>query len=81
MEEFLAETIVDFLCLIFTWLQNIDLSPVATAIETLTPYLQFSLFLLPAQTIGQIFNIIIIFWTMRLTIKTIKLFWDLIPIL
>lgn len=81
MGEFISGLIIDLVCALFGVLQNIDLSPVLTAIETLTPYFQFALFILPAETIAQIFSIIVAIWSMRLTIKAIKVFWELIPIL
>lgn len=76
MGEFIAGIVVDFITIVFGFLKNIDLSPVLTAIETLTPYFQFALYILPAETIAQIFTVVIAIWSMRLTIKAIKIIAD-----
>ena len=78
--ENIAEFVANGLSLIFEWFGGINLSPVATAIETLTPYIKTVLYILPANTIAQIFSIVIAIWSVRLTIKTIKLIWDLLPL-
>ena len=76
----IAELVANILSMIFDWFGGIDLSPVAEAIETLTPYIKGALYILPANTIAQIFSIVVAIWSIRLTIKTIKLVWDLLPI-
>ena len=76
----IAEFVANVLSIIFDWFGGIDLSPVATAIETLTPYIKGALYILPANTIAQIFSIVVAIWSVRLTIKTIKLVWDLLPL-
>lgn len=78
--ENIAEMIANILSVIFDWFGGIDLSPLANAIETLTPYIKTVLYILPAKTIAQIFSIVVAIWSVRLTIKTIKLVWDLLPI-
>lgn len=78
--ENIAEFVANVLSIIFDWFGGIDLSPVATAIETLTPYIKGALYILPANTIAQIFSLVVVFWSVRLTIKTIKLVWDLLPL-
>ena len=78
--ENIAEFVANVLSMIFDWFGGIDLSPVATAIETLTPYIKGALYILPANTIAQIFSLVVVFWSVRLTIKTIKLVWDLLPL-
>ena len=78
--ENIAEFVANGLSIIFDWFGGIDLSPVATAIETLTPYIKGALYILPANTIAQIFSVVVAIWSIRLTIKTVKLIWDLLPL-
>ena len=76
----IAGLVANILSMIFDWFGGIDLSPVAEAIERLTPYIKGALYILPANTIAQIVSIVVAIWSIRLTIKTIKLVWDLLPI-
>ena len=80
MEAF-AEIAAYFLSWILGFFAEIDLSPVATALETLKPYLQAALYILPAETIKQQWAIVVSIWSFRLTIKAIKTIWQLIPFL
>lgn len=75
-----SELIANFVSFLFGFMKNVDLSPIANALETLTPYIKAALYLLPAQTIAQIFAITCAIWSLRLTIKTIMLIWNLLPI-
>ena len=74
--ETLLSPILQFILSLFG---NIDLSPVATAVEIVKPYIQLALYILPAQTIAQILSIIITIYSFRLTIKTIRLVFEFIP--
>lgn len=79
--KILSNLTANILTTILDMLTNVDLSGVIKAIETLTPYLKAGLYILPAETIGQIFSIIVTLWSLRLIVKTIKLLWDLLPVL
>ena len=78
--ENIAELVANILSMIFDWFGGIDISGVEAAISTLTPYIKTVLYILPAHTIAQIFSVVVAIWSIRLTIKTIKLVWDLLPI-
>lgn len=80
MLENISESVADVVSFLLGFLKNVDLSPIADALETLTPYFKATMYLLPAKTIAQIFAITCTIWSLRLTIKTIKLLWDLLPI-
>lgn len=80
MMENIAEMIANILSMIFDWFGGVDISGIQTAIETLTPYIKTALYFLPAKTIADIFSVVVFMWSVRLTIKTVKLVWDLLPI-
>lgn len=79
--KILSDVVASILTTILDMLTNVDLSGVVEAIETLTPFLKAGLYILPAETISQIFSIIVTLWSLRLIVKTIKLVWDLLPVL
>jgi len=74
--ETLLSPILQFILSLFG---NIDLSPIATAVEVVKPYIQLALYILPAGTIAQILSIIITIYSFRLTMKTIRLVFEFIP--
>lgn len=80
MTETIAELIVHFISFIFGFMKDVDLSPLADALEVITPYIQAALYLLPAHTIAQIFAITCAIYSVRLTIKAVILLWNLLPI-
>lgn len=75
-----SELIANLISFLFGMFEGVDLSPIAKAIETLTPYIKAALYLLPTETIAQIFTITCALWSLRLTIKSIILLWNLLPI-
>lgn len=75
-----SELIANLVSFLFGLVEGVDLSPIAKAIETLTPYIKAALYLLPVNTIAQIFTITCAIWSLRLTIKSIILLWNLLPI-
>ena len=74
-----SELIANLISFLFGMFEGVDLSPIAKAIETLTPYIKAALYLLPTETIAQIFTITCALWSLRLTIKSIILLWNLLP--
>lgn len=60
---------------------GVNLNGVVQGMQTITPYLKAALYMLPVGTLKAIFAIIVALWTFRLIVKTIKLIWDLIPVL
>ncbi len=79
--DVLAELIANIVSFFFSFLNDVDLSPIATAFETITPYLKAALYFLPVKTVAQILSIIFSIWGLRFVIKTIRALWELIPIL
>ena len=80
MTETISNLVTNFISLIFGIFKDVDLSPINDALETLTPYIKGALYLLPANTIAQIFAITCVMFSLRITIKSILLIWDLLPI-
>lgn len=78
--EIFSELIANIVSFLFGFMKNVDLSPIANAIETVTPYIKGALYFLPVQTLAQIFAITCAIWSLRLTIKSIVLLWNLLPI-
>ena len=79
--DVLSELIANIVSFFFSFLNDIDLSPIATAFETLTPFFKAALYILPAKTIAQIFSIICAIWSLRFIIKTLRALWSILPIL
>ena len=75
-----SELIANLVSFLFSFMEGVDLSPLANALETITPYIKAALYLLPANTIAQIFSITCAIWSLRLTVKSIQLIWNLLPI-
>ena len=78
--QILADFIANIISFLMGFMKNVDLTPIAKALETVTPYIKGALYFLPANTIAQIFAITCAIWAFRLTIKTIVLIWNLLPI-
>lgn len=78
--SFFADLIAGFITFLFSGLQNVDLTPINTALETVTPFLKAALYILPAATMGQIFGVICAIWSTRLIIKTLQSLWAILPI-
>lgn len=78
--NFLSELIAGFVTFLFSGLQHVDLTPINTALSTVTPYLKAALYILPATTMGQIFAVICAIWSVRLIIKTLQSLWAILPI-
>lgn len=76
----LAEFIANVVGFLFSFLDGVNLSPIATAIETVTPFLKAILYILPAKTMGEIFAITCALFVLRIAITTVKLIWDLLPL-
>lgn len=75
-----SEIIAHFISFLFNMVDGVDLSPLANALETVTPYIKAALYFLPAKTIAQIFSITCAIFSVRLTIKSVVLLWQLLPI-
>lgn len=75
-----SELIANIVSFLFGFMEGVDLTPIANAIETITPFIKGALYLLPAHTIAQIFAIGCAIWSLRLTIKAVILLWNLLPI-
>lgn len=75
-----SELIANIVSFLFGFMKGVDLSPIASALETVKPFLQGALYLLPAQTLAQIFSISCAIWSLKLTVKSITLLWSLLPI-
>ena len=75
-----SELIANLISFLFGLMKNVDLSPLADAIETITPFIKAALYILPAKTIAQIFGITCAIWSLRLTVKSLKLLWEIIPL-
>lgn len=78
--EILSELIANLISFLFSFFGEVDLSPLADALETVTPYLKAALYFLPVKTIAQIFSICCAIYSLRLIVKTIMLIWNLLPI-
>ena len=76
----LAEFVANIISFFFSFLADVDLSPLANALDTVTPYLKAALYILPAKTIGQIFAVIVAIWSLRFVIKTVRAIWELLPV-
>ena len=76
-----SDLIANLISFLFGFLDGVDLSPIANALETVTPYIKAALYLLPAETIAQIFSITCAIYSVRLTVRAICLIWNLLPIL
>lgn len=76
----IADLIAYALTLLFNLFGDIDLSGLSAAVETITPYIKGALYILPGETIKDIFAVVVMLWAFRLTIKTVKTIWNLIPI-
>jgi hypothetical protein len=76
----LSELIANLVSFVFSFFSDVDLSPIADALEHVTVYIKAALYFLPAKTIAQIFSITCFIWSLRLTIKSIQLLWNLIPV-
>lgn len=75
-----SELIANVVSFIFGFLKGVDLSPIADALEVVTPYIKAALYILPANTIAQIFAVTCAIWSLRLTVKSVMLLWNLLPI-
>ena len=75
-----SELIANIVSFLFGFVEGVDLSPLANALEVVTPYIKAALYLLPANTIAQIFSITCAIWSLRLTVKSVILLWNLLPI-
>lgn len=75
-----SELIANIVSFLFGLIDGVDLTPLANALEVVTPYIKAALYLLPANTIAQIFSITCAIWSLRLTVKAIMLLWSLLPI-
>lgn len=77
MISFLLEVGVLFITSVVTFIfdlfANVDMSGLVEAIETLRPFLQAALYILPAETMGTIFKVIVGIWSARLIIKAIQI--------
>lgn len=80
MIERISEFVSDAVSFLLGFLKDVDLSPMAEAIENVSVYIKAALYLLPAETIAQIFAISCAIYSIRLTIRTITLIWNLLPI-
>lgn len=78
--EVLTEFIANIISFLLGFMKNVDLTPIADALEYVTPFIKGALYFLPADTIAQIFGIACAIWSLRLTIKTVVLVWNLLPI-
>ncbi len=78
--ETIANTIGFFMSAFLNLFEGLNLQPVGQAIETVKPYIQTALYILPARTIYQIFSVVVILWSIRLTIKAVRTLWDLLPL-
>lgn len=75
----LAEFIANIISLLFGLFQDVDISGISQAVETLTPFIKTILYILPARTISNIFSVIVMFWSYKIIVRTLKLIWDIIP--
>lgn len=75
-----SEFIANIVSFLFGFVEGVDLTPLADALEYVSKFIKGALYLLPAHTIAQIFAITCAIWSLRLTIKTIILLWQLLPI-
>ena len=76
----ISEVIANIISFLFSFFANVDLSPIADALEYVSKYIKAALYILPSQTIAQIFAIVCVLYSFRLCIKTIILIWQLLPI-
>ena len=78
--EVLTEFVANIITFLFNIVGDIDLTPIADALEYVTPFLKGALYFLPVDTIAHIFGIACAIWSLRLTVKTVILVWNLLPI-
>ena len=78
---FISELISAFISMIFEAFANVDLSPINSALQFVSKYIQAALYILPSQTVSQIFAIVCVIWSLSLFVKTLATIWSLIPIL
>ena len=76
----IADLIAYALTLLFNLFGDFDLSGLTAAVETITPFIKGALYILPGETIKDIFTIVVMLWSVRLCIKTVKTIWNLLPI-
>lgn len=75
-----SELIANIISFLFGFMEGVDLSPLADALETVTPYIKAALYFLPVNTIAQIFSITCAIWSLRLTVRSVMLLWNLLPV-
>ena len=77
---FLSELIAAFVSFLFSFFDGISLSPIASALEFCSDYIRAILYLLPANTIAQIFAVVCVLWSLSLCIKAVITLWNLLPL-
>lgn len=77
----LAEFIANVISLIFNLFTDFDISGIQQAVQVITPYIKGALYILPGETIKNIFAVVVMLWSFRIIIKTLKTIWNIIPIL
>lgn len=78
---FFSDIIANIVSFFFSFFAEVDLSPIHGALEFFSKYIKAALYILPAQTIAQMFSIVCVLWSFRMFIKTIMLIYSLLPIL
>lgn len=71
-------TLVSF---VFQLFGNLNVSAAANAISGVLKYVRAACYFLPMGAIAGIFAVVIGIWNMRIVIRTIKIIWELIPVL
>lgn len=66
---------------VFQLFANLDISAATNAISGVLKFVRAACYFLPMGAIAGIFAVVIGLWNMRIVIRTIKIIWELIPVL